>query len=67
VGKLEEERPLARLTSRREDNVKIGLKGIGWEVVDWINVDHDQVQWWAVVNTVMKSWVLKSAGMLMTS
>jgi hypothetical protein len=34
----EVEWPLARPSSRWEDNVKIGLKEIEWEVVGWITV-----------------------------
>jgi hypothetical protein len=57
-GQTEEEWLCARPRSRWEDNVKIGLKEIEWEVMDWINVAQDRVQGWAVVNTVMKIQVL---------
>jgi hypothetical protein len=40
------------------DNVKIGLKEIEWQVVDWITVAQDGVQGWAVVNTVIEMQVL---------
>ena len=29
------------------------IKEIGWEDVDWINLEHDRTKWRAVVNTVM--------------
>jgi hypothetical protein len=29
------------------------VKETGCEVVDWIHVAQDRVQWWAVVNRVM--------------
>jgi hypothetical protein len=35
------------------DNIKIDLREIGWDVVDWIDVAEDMDQWRAVVNTVM--------------
>jgi hypothetical protein len=35
------------------DNVRMNLREIGWEGVDWINVARDRDQWRAVVNTVM--------------
>jgi hypothetical protein len=38
VGKLEERRPLARLRRRWEDNIRMDLREIGWEVVDWIHL-----------------------------
>jgi hypothetical protein len=41
-------------TERWEDNIRIDLKEIGWEVVNWIHLTLDTVQKWAVVNTVMK-------------
>jgi hypothetical protein len=38
---------------RREDNIKMDLREIGWEVVDWIHVAEDRDQWRPVVNKVM--------------
>jgi hypothetical protein len=35
------------------DNNKIGLREIGWDGVDWINLAQDREQWRALVNTVM--------------
>jgi hypothetical protein len=31
----------------------MGLREIGWEVVDWMHLAQDKDQWWAVVITVM--------------
>jgi hypothetical protein len=39
---------------RREDNIGIDLRKIGWEVVDWMHVAQDKDHWWAVLNMVMK-------------
>jgi hypothetical protein len=36
-----------------KDNIKIDLKGMGWEDVDWIYLAQYRVQWWTVFNTVM--------------
>jgi hypothetical protein len=36
-----------------DDNIKMGLKDIGWKVLDPINLPQDRNQWWAVVNTKM--------------
>jgi hypothetical protein len=35
------------------DNIKIDLREIGWDCMDWIDVTQDRDQWRAVVNTVM--------------
>jgi hypothetical protein len=37
VGKLEGKRPLARPRRRRVDNIKMDLREIGCECVDWID------------------------------
>jgi hypothetical protein len=36
-----------------EDNIILGLREIGWKVIDWINVAEDRDQWPALVNKVM--------------
>jgi hypothetical protein len=53
VGRPEGKRPLVRPRRRWEDNIKVDIKQIGWEDVDWIRLDLDRDQWWAFVNTVM--------------
>jgi hypothetical protein len=35
-------------------NIKIDLREIGWDGVDWIDLAQDRDQWRALVNTVMK-------------
>jgi hypothetical protein len=35
------------------DNIKIDLREIGWDGVDWIELAQDRDQWRALVNTVM--------------
>jgi hypothetical protein len=34
-------------------NVKIDLREMGWDGMDWIDVAQDRDQWRALVNTVM--------------
>jgi hypothetical protein len=53
VAKPEEKRPLGRPRRRWVNNIKIYLREIGWDGMDWINVDQDKEQWRALVNTVM--------------
>jgi hypothetical protein len=53
VGNPEEKRPLKRPKLRWVDNIKIDLREVGWDGMDWIDLDQDRDQWRAVVNTVM--------------
>jgi hypothetical protein len=54
---LKKKRPLRRYRHSWEDNIKIDLRKIGWEGVDWIHLAQNRDQWWALVNTVMNLWV----------
>jgi hypothetical protein len=53
VGKPEGKRPLGRPRRRWVDNIKMDLRGIGQDGVDWIELAQDMDQWRAFVNTVM--------------
>jgi hypothetical protein len=53
LGKPEDKRPLGRPRLRWMDNIKIDLREIGWDGVDWIDVAQDRDQWRALVNTVI--------------
>jgi hypothetical protein len=35
------------------DSIKIDLREIGWDDMDWIDLAQDRDQWRALVNTVM--------------
>jgi hypothetical protein len=52
VGKSDGKRPLGRPT-RRWNDIRIDLKDIGWEGVDWMHLAQDRDQWRALVNTVI--------------
>jgi hypothetical protein len=58
VGRPEGNRPLGRPRCRWEDNIKLDLRGIGIDKVNWIQLAQDRVQWWAFVNTMMNLQVL---------
>jgi len=47
---------------RREDNIRMDLREICWEGVEWIHLDQDRYQWQTLVNTVMNLWVPYKAG-----
>jgi hypothetical protein len=53
AGKSEGERPLVRQRRRWVDNIKMDLREIGWDGLDWVDVAQDRDQWKALVNTVM--------------
>jgi len=53
VRKTEGKRTLGRPRRKWEDNIRLDLGEIGWEGVDWIHLDQNGGQWWAVVNIVM--------------
>jgi hypothetical protein len=53
VGKPEDKRPLGRPRRRWVDNIKMDLREIGWDGVDWIYLAQDRDQWRALVNKVM--------------
>jgi hypothetical protein len=53
VGKPEGKRPLGRLRSRWVNIVKMDLRVIGWDGVDWIDMAQDRDWWRALVNTVL--------------
>jgi hypothetical protein len=39
------------------DNIRIDLREIGWDGMDWIDLAQDMEQWRALVNTVVNRWV----------
>jgi hypothetical protein len=53
VRKPDEKRLLGRPRRRWVDNIKMDLRKIGWDGVDWIDVTQDMDQWRALVNAVM--------------
>jgi hypothetical protein len=53
VGNPEGKRPLGRPRRRWVDNIKINLREIGWDGMDWIDLAKDRDQSRALVDTVM--------------
>jgi hypothetical protein len=53
VGRPEVRRPLGRPRRRREDNIKMDLRKMGFGDVDWIHWAQDRDRCRALVNTVM--------------
>jgi hypothetical protein len=53
VGNPGGKRPLERTRRRWVDNVKLDLREIGLDAMDWIDLVQDRDQWRALVNTVL--------------
>jgi hypothetical protein len=58
VGKPEGKRPLGRSRCSWEDGIRMDLRDIGLEGVDWIRLSQDRDRWRAVVSAVMNLRVL---------
>jgi hypothetical protein len=57
MGKPEGKRPLGRPRCRWVDSIKIVLREIGWDGMDWIDLAQDMDQLRPLVDTVMNLWV----------
>jgi hypothetical protein len=57
MGKPEGKRILGRPRRRWAGNIKMNLREIGWDGIDWINLAQDRDRWRTLVNTVMNLWV----------
>jgi hypothetical protein len=62
VGNPEGKRPLGRPRRRSVDNIKMHLREIGWDGMDWIYLAQDRDQWRALGNAVMNLGFHKTLG-----
>jgi hypothetical protein len=53
VARPEGRRPLGRPRRRWVYNIKMDLREIGWDGIDWIDLAQDRDQWRALANTTM--------------
>jgi len=53
VRKTGGRRPLGRPRRRWEDNIRIDLQEVGYEVMGWIELAKDRDTWRALVNAAM--------------
>jgi hypothetical protein len=67
VGTPERRRLLERSRYRGEDNIRMDLRGTGWEVVDWINFACDRDNSEVFLNTVINHWFCKMLGIFVTN
>jgi hypothetical protein len=54
----EGKRPLGRPKHRWKDNIRMDLREVGWEGVDWIHLAQDKDQWQAFVTMIMNPRIL---------
>jgi hypothetical protein len=67
VGTPEGKRPLGRPKCMWVDNIKMDLRKIGWDGMDWIDLAQDRDQWRALVNTVINLRVPYNARKFLSS
>jgi hypothetical protein len=53
VGNAEGKRPPGRPKCRYVSNIKMDLREIGWDGMDWIDMAQNRDQWKPLVGTVM--------------
>jgi hypothetical protein len=53
VENPEGKRPLGRARRRWVVNIKMDLRGIGWDGMDWIDLAQNRDQWRALLNAVI--------------
>jgi len=64
VEKPEGKKPLGRLRYRLEDTIKMDLKEVVWEGMDWIDLAQNRDRWQARLNAVKKLQAHKMPGIL---
>jgi hypothetical protein len=62
VGEPEGKRPLGRLMSRWDDNIKVHHQEVGCGGMDWNEPAQDMYRWRALVNAVKNLLVPQNAG-----
>jgi hypothetical protein len=65
VGKREVKRTLGRPRRSWVENIKMDLREIGWDGVDWTDMAQDRDQWRALVNIALNLRVPQNAGKLL--
>jgi hypothetical protein len=67
VRKPEGKRSLGRPRHRWVDNVKIDLRDIGWNGMDWINLAQNRDRWRVLVNMVVNLRVPDNSGKFLSN
>jgi hypothetical protein len=66
MGKFKGKNPLKRPRHRWENRIKMDLRDINWEDVEWIHLDQDRDKWQALVSTMKNLRILVSQGWLVS-
>jgi hypothetical protein len=66
MGKPEGGRPLGRPRRRWDDDIKMDIRKVGSEGMDWIDLAQVRDRWLAIVNAVMNHRVPYNAGNFLT-
>jgi predicted small integral membrane protein len=53
IGGKARRKEIIKSKTRWVDNIKIDLREIGWDWMDWIDLAQDNDQWRALVSTVV--------------
>jgi hypothetical protein len=61
-AKSEGRRPLGRPRRRWVVNIKRDIREIGFDGIDWIDLDQNRDRWRTLVNTIMNLWFHKILG-----
>jgi hypothetical protein len=67
IRKYEGKRPLGRPRHWKKDNIKVHLQETVCECLDWIHMTQVRVQWWDLMNMVMKLQVQLQMESFLTS
>jgi hypothetical protein len=67
VLRPEEKSSLGRPRRSWEDYIKMGLQGVIWGGMDWIDLAQNRDRWWVVVNAVLNVRVPSKVGKFLTS
>jgi hypothetical protein len=67
MGNPKGKRLLGRPRRRWVDDIKMDLREIGWDGMNWIDLAQVRDQWKALVNTVMNFRVPKNPGKFLSS
>jgi hypothetical protein len=66
-GKSRRKEPLGSPRRRWVGNIKLDIRKIGWDEMDWIDLVQDRDHWRALMNTVMNLRVPHNAGKFLSS
>jgi hypothetical protein len=67
VGNPIGKKSIGRPRSRQEYDIRMDLREIGWDSMEWIDLAQDRDEWWALVNTAINLRVPSNSGKFLKS